>query len=162
MKKNLLSKEYYKKIEEAAGLELSASNLYKHLCNQLQNIGYFGSAEFFKKESADELNHYQIWADFVNDRGGALMIPTVNGFKDVITELIEAFQIYYKKEYDLGEFYNEWYLECEDAAIHEQLIFFVNQQRVSVGEAGDFLATLEMCGTEKGALLLFDKEINEG
>lgn len=161
MKKNLLSKEYYDKIIEAVGYELSASALYKHLCNQLENIGYFGSAEFFKKESDDELKHYQIWADFVNDRGSAVMIPTVKGFTDKLTTLKEAFDIYYKKEYDLGEFYNEWYTECEDAAIHQQLLFFVETQRTSIGEAGDFLATLEQCDGEKGALLLFDKEINE-
>ena len=161
MKKNLLTKEYYDKITKAAELELSASSLYKHLCNQLQGIGYFGSAEYFKKESADELIHYQVWADFVNDRGSALMIPTVKGFTDKVTSLKDAFEMFYKKEYDLGEFYNEWYLECEDAAIHQQLISFVEIQRKSIGEAGDFLATLEMCGNEKGALLLFDKEIND-
>jgi ferritin len=160
MKKNLLSKEYSNKITEAIGLELSASNLYKHLCNQLQNIGYFGSAEFFKRESKDELKHYQIWADFVNDKGGAAMIPTIKGFTDEISELKEAFDIYYKKEYDLGEFYNDWYMDCEDATIMQQLLTFVEIQRTSIGEAGDLLATLEQCGKEKAALLLFDKERN--
>lgn len=157
MKKNLLSKEYYNKIIKAITLELSASNLYKHLCNQLQNIGYFGSAEFFKKESKDELKHYQIWADFVNDKGTAAKIPTIEGFTDDITSLKEAFEMYYKKEYDLGEFYNKWYMECDDATIHQQLLTFIEIQRTSVGEAGDLLATLEQCGTEKGALLVFDK-----
>lgn len=161
MKKSLLSKEYYDKIKEAIGLELSASNMYKHLCNQLENIGYFGSAGFFKKESDEELKHYQIWADFVNDRGDAAPIPTIDGFDGKITSLRQAFEQYYKKEYDLGEFYNDWYLNCEDATIHQQLLFFVEQQRTSIGEAGDFLATLDQCGDDKCALLLFDKETFE-
>lgn len=161
MKKNLLSKEYYDKIIEAIGLELSASNLYKHLCNQLEGIGYFGSAKFFKDESAEELKHYQILADFMNQKGNVAMIPTVKGFTDKVTELKQAFDIYYKKEYDLGEFYNEWYLECEDATILQMLLQFIEIQRVSIGEAADFLATLEQCTGDKAALLLFDKEIND-
>lgn len=161
MKKLLLNKEYQKKITEAIGLELYASNFYKHLSNQLKNIGYFGSAEFFLKESKDETKHYQIWADFVNDRGGAAKVPTIKGIDTELTTLKEAFDLYYQTEYELGEFYNDWYMDCDDATIHQQLLTFVEIQRTSIGEAGDFLATLEQCGTDKAALLIFDKEINK-
>lgn len=161
MKKNLLNKEYSKKITEAAGRELRVSNLYKHLCNNMEQIGYFGSAEFFKNESQEELKHYQIWADFVNDRGSWLKVPAIEGFSEECTTLKEAFELYYKEEYELGEFYNEWYMDCDDATIHQQLLTFIEIQRMSIGEAGDFLATIEACGGDKGAILLFDKEIGE-
>ena len=58
------------------------------------------------------------------------------------------------------EYYNDWYTSCDDASIMEQLLFFVKVQRESVGEAGDFLATLDRCGENEAALLLFDKELN--
>lgn len=159
MKKNLLSKEYYNKISEAAGRELYVSNLYKHLCNNLQQIGYFGSAEFFKHESEEELKHYQIWADFVNDRGTWLKVPQVPACTNEYKELKEVFQKYFEEEYKLGEFYNEWYMDCDDATIHQQLLTFIEIQRTSIGEAGDFLATIDACGDDRGALLLFDKKI---
>lgn len=161
MKKSLLKKSEMTKIEEAAQKELEVSSLYKHLSNHLQNIGYFGSAKFFLNESSEELKHYQLWADFVNDRGGVLNVPSIKGQVMEITSLKEAFEVYYENEEFLGEFYNEWYSETKDATIHQRLIEFVGIQVKSIGEAGDFLATLQQCGDDKSALLLFDKETFE-
>lgn len=160
MKQSLLTPEYKAKIEEAIGFELDASNSYKHLANYMDGIGYFGAGKFFRAESADELTHYQKWADFVNERGGIANIPTIVAPQFTPMSLVDAFAIYYAKEKSLGDFYNEWYMECEDATIHERLLFFVKTQRKSIGEAGDFLSTLAQCGGEPAALLLFDKGLN--
>lgn len=158
--KTLLSKSEMLKIDDAAQKELEVSNFYKHLANQLQGIGYFGSAKFFANESGEESKHYQLWADFVNDRGGVLDVPEVQGYAVEIDMLKSAFEAYYEKEKELGDFYNEWYMSTKDAAVHQRLIFFVETQTKSIGEAGDFLATLEQCGDDKAALLLFDKQFN--
>lgn len=157
--KNLLDKSQMAKIEVAAGKELDVSNFYKHLANQLQGIGYFGSAKFFANESGEESKHYQLWADFVNDRGGVLDVPSVPAFTVNIDNLTQAFEAYYEKEKELGDFYNEWYMSTKDAAVHQRLIFFVETQTKSIGEAGDFLATLEQCGNDKSCHLIFDKEL---
>lgn len=161
MRTSLLLKAELNKIEEAAQKELYASALYKHLANQMQSIGYFGSQKFFLGESSDELTHYQLWADFVNDRGSVLNVPSVNGFSEQMDSLKDAFELYFETEQELGEFYNDWYNETKDAAIHQRLITFVEIQVKSIGEAYDYLATLEQCGNDKAALLLFDKETFE-
>jgi ferritin len=160
MKKSLLDKPQMAKIEEAAKRELEVSNLYKHLANQLQGIGYFGSAKFFLNESGEELKHYQLWADFVNDRGGVLDVPEVPGFVFEVSDLRNAFETYFDNEKELGDFYNEWYMSTKDASVHQRLIEFVEIQTKSIGEAGDFLATLDQCEDDKAALLLFDKSLN--
>lgn len=159
MKQNLLSKEAYRKVYSAAGRELMVSNLYKHLANNLEELGYFGSAAFFKKESEEELKHYQIWADYVNDMGSWLRVPSVEAFDEEFESLMAVFQKYFDEELSLMEFYNEMYMDCEDATLKQQLLTFIEIQRKSVGEAGDFLATLHSCDDDKGALLLFDKKI---
>ena len=158
MRASLLSAEYKKKINEAIGYELDASNTYKHIANHLQMLGWFGSTSFFQKESKDELKHYQIWVDFVNDRGDVADVPAVKAIKDAIPSLYSAFQLYYTKEVTLGDFYNEWYMECDDATIHQQLLFFVETQRKSIGEAGDFLATLDRVAGNSAGELLFDQQ----
>lgn len=158
--KNLLSKSEMAKVEEAAKKELEVSNLYKHLSNQLQGIGYFGSAKFFLNESGEEVKHYQLWADFTNDRGGILELPEVQGYQVQIAQLKDAFEMYYEEEKKLGDFYNEWYMSTKDASVHQRLIEFVEIQTKSIGEAGDFLATLDQCDSDKAALLLFDKSFN--
>jgi len=160
MKQSLLTSEYKLKIEEAIGKELEASNFYKHIANYMDGIGYFGAGTFFRNESTDELKHYQVWVDFVNDRGGIANVASVPACPYMPMSLMEAFGIYYNMEKTLADFYNDWFMDCEDATIHQQLLFFVETQRTSIGEAGDFLATLTQCGEDRGALLLFDKELN--
>ena len=160
MKQSLLTPEYKEKIEVAIGFELEASNAYKQIANYMDGIGYFGAGNFFRKESKDELKHYQIWVDFVNDMGDIANVPMVAAQMMRPMSLAEAFGIYYFKEKTLKAFYDEWFMECEDASIHQQLLFFVETQRVSVGEAGDLISTIGQCGDDKGALLLFDKGLN--
>jgi ferritin len=159
MKMNRLSKEYKELIQKAIGFEFDASNSYKQISNYMQYVGYFGAAKYFQGEAADELTHAQVWVDFVNDVGGVADIPAVVAPAHRPMSLMEAFTIYLNKEVTLGKFYNEWYEECEDATVCQQLLFFVKKQRKSVGEAGDLISTLERCENNPAALLLFDKEL---
>lgn len=158
MRTTLLSPEYKRKITQAIGYEFDASHTYKYLSNLLMGLGYFGSAQFFKTEAIDESTHAQKWFDFVNDMQDVAELPTVSPMNFKIMTLREAFTRYYEKEYALMQFYNDWYEECENASIMQRLLFFVETQRKSVGEAGDFLATLDRCGMNESALLLFDNQ----
>jgi ferritin len=160
MKKSLLTAEYKKQINEAAARELLVSNTYKQFSNCMEGVGYFGSAKFFKSESSDELEHYQIWAEYANDRGDILDVLAVPAITTKPKTLKEAFTAYYELELNLGKFYNDLYENCDDAPMLQQLLTFVEIQRKSVGEALDFLATLDLCGDDRSALLLFDKELN--
>lgn len=160
MKQSLLTPEYKAKIESAIGFELEASAAYKQIANCMDGVGYFGAGKFFRAESKDELKHYQIWVDFVNAKGDIADVPAVAAQMMRPSTLMEAFSIYYAKEVTLGRFYDEWFMECEDATIHQQLLTFVEIQRVSIGEAGDMLATLTRCMENPAALLLFDNKLN--
>lgn len=161
MLKSLLSPKDKKKLNEAAANELYASNLYKHIGNCLQRIGLFGCQAYFHAESADELKHYQILANFANDRLDQITVAEVPEIDDKINSLSDAFELAFETEKDLGDFYNSFIKETEDEAIKQFLLQFVEIQRNSIGEYGDFLATLGFIGDNKAAQLLFDKEINE-
>ena len=62
--KNLLPAKVKANLDAAIHAELFASNLYKHLANQLQSLGFFGAQKFFLAESASELEHYQLIVDY--------------------------------------------------------------------------------------------------
>ena len=49
MPKSLLSPEVKAALDEAIHAELYASNLYLHLANQLQRLGYFCAQAFFAR-----------------------------------------------------------------------------------------------------------------
>lgn len=53
MKKALIKEEVCNLLNKALGKELYVSNLYKHVANQLQTLGYFGTQKYFLGESAE-------------------------------------------------------------------------------------------------------------
>jgi ferritin len=157
--KSLLSKEDKKKLDLSAQQELTAQNMYRYLHNCMQSKGYFGSAAFFKQEAKGEGEHYDEIVEFVNARGDetdVLSIPEQNlegdGIKDAFGHAFEA-------EVALGDFYEEFYKTTNDLAIKQFLLSFIERQRVSVGEYFDLLSTLERCGNNEAAILLFDQSL---
>lgn len=159
---NLLSKTVENMLQEAVQAELYASHLYKSLANQLQRIGYFGAQKHFLNESADELTHYQKLADFLNDMGSMANLPALDPITDKVGTLSDAIEIAYETELQLGKDYERWFKACAEAPMVQQaLLFFLEQQRTSVGEYGDLLARLARAGTNEAALLIIDNELGE-
>ena len=155
----LISQNEESLLNEAVAAELYASNLYKHVANQLQRLGYFGAQKFFLAESAGELEHYQRLADYLNDRGTVAKIPQVDAITDTVKSLRDAIEIAYDTEVQLGEDYERWYKKCDRAVTQQFLLFYLEEQRKAVGEFGDLLARLDRAGNDNAALLIFDKEM---
>lgn len=153
------------KLNKAVEHELTAHNFYKSLANQMQAIGFFGAQKYFLKESEDELKHYQIIADYFNDRGDVAEIPAIPKQMDKPKTLKEAFEFVYEIELSLGKFYESFLDEAEDKfkdmTTGQFLLQFVEIQRKSVGEVKDILATLKIAGDNSAALLEIDENLGE-
>jgi len=125
--KSLLSANMKKWLQKSIESELYASNFYKHLANQLQRLGYFGSQAFYLNESADELKHYQIIVEFMNDMGDVAEVPKVDAIKDKVGSIGDSLELAYEIEMDLYEQYKEFYkiAEDEDCAVGQFLLQFI-------------------------------------
>lgn len=147
-------------LDEAVHSELYASNLYKHVANQLQRLGYFGAQKFFLKESADELAHYQLHVDFQNDVGTVAKVPAIEAMNESIKTLSDAIELGYETELELYENYKSWYEQASsDPIVQQFLLQFLEFQRKSVGEYGDLLARIQLVDQDKAGMLLIDQEL---
>lgn len=147
-------------LDDAVHSELYASNLYKHVANQLQRIGFFGAQKFFLNESADELKHYQLHVDFQNDVGTVAKVPAIESMDEPIIGLTDAIQLGYETELELYNNYKKWYSSsAADPVVQQFLLQFLEIQRTSVGEYGDLLARLALVGDDKAGLILIDQEL---
>lgn len=162
MPKSLLSPEVKACLDEAVHAELYAANLYKHIANQVQRLGYFGAQKFFLAESASELEHYQIHANYQNDSGTVAGIPAIEAMDEPIGTLRDAIEAAYDTELQLEKDYIRWYSACtKDPVTAEFLLQFLRGQRKSVGEYGDLLARLDLAGDDRAALLQIDNELGK-
>lgn len=162
MVKSLLSANMKKGLQDALQVELYQSNLWKHLANHLQRLGFFGSQKYFLTESAEELTHYQIIADFMNDMGDVADVPAIEAIKDKIETIGDALEIGYETELDVLNQYKDLYkmAEEEDCAVAVFLQQFITIQVKAVGQYGDLLAKYKVAEATK-EILEFDEHIND-
>lgn len=158
--KMIISAECKKMLDEAIHSELYASNLYKHIANQLQRLGYFGASKFFLNESADELKHYQLHVEFLNDVGTVAKVPMIEAMNETIETFSDAIETGYETELELLNNYQGWYRDtAEDPVVQQFLLQFLEIQRTSVGEYGDLLARIQLVDQDKAGMLLIDQEL---
>jgi len=161
--KNLLSPAMKKGLQKAIYAELYQSNLWKHIANQLQRLGFFGGQKYFLAESAEELTHYQIFVDFINDLGDVADVPKIDAIEDDIDSIATALQVAYDMELDVYNQYKKFYEEAadEDVAVGIFMQQFVTIQLKAVGAYGDLISRYNRCGTNEAAILEFDRYLSK-
>jgi ferritin len=161
--KNLLSPSMKKGLQKAIYAELYQSNLWKHIANNLQRLGYFGGQKYFLAESAEELTHYQVFVDFINDMGDVADVPKIDAIEDEIDSMAAALQVAYDMELDVYNQYKKLYEEAEDedCAVGIFLQQFVTIQLKAVGAYGDLISRYNRCGTNESAILEFDRYLSK-
>jgi len=159
---NLLDKPTEDMLNKAVHAELYASHLYRHVSNQMQRVGFFGTQKFFAGESADELKHYQLIADYMNDRGAMAKVPALEACTDVATDIVDAIELGYETELQLMRDYEKWYRECKCVTTQQFMLQFLETQRKSVGEYGDLLSRLGLVSGDKAGMLMMDQELGNG
>ena len=159
--KSLLQGQTASMLNAAIAEELYASNLYKHLANQMQRMGYFGAQKFLLTESAHELEHYQRLVDYMDERGDMASMPAVPAMTETCNGLRDMLEMVYETELQLERKYTGWYKACPCEITRQFLLQFLELQRKSVGEISDWIARLERCGNDNAALLILDKELGE-
>jgi ferritin len=162
MLKSLLSKDMKEGLNDAVQVELQQSSLWKSLANQMQRLGYFGSQKYFLAESAEELTHYQMHVEFMNDMGDCADLPKIDAVNDKVKTIGDALEIGYEIELDVYNQYKEFYEKAasEDVVVAQYLLQFLEIQRKAVGHYGDLLAKYKVAEETK-EILEFDQHIND-
>ena len=161
--KSLLNPSMKKGLQKAIYAELYQSNLWKHIANQLQRLGYFGGQKYFLAESAEELTHYQVFVDFINDMGDVADVPKIDAIEDDIDSIATALQVAYDMELDVYNQYKKFYEEAEDEDVAVGIFMqqFVTIQLQAVGAYGDLISRYNKCGTNEAAILEFDRYLSK-
>ena len=160
--KSMLNAEMKKGLQKSIYWELYQSNLWKSLANQLQRLGLFGSQKYFLAESAEELTHYQIIVEFMNDMGDCADLPKIEAIEDKVKNIGDALEIGYETETDVYNHYKDFAKDAlkEDLAVYSFLQQFIDIQVKAVGSYGDLLAKYKIAEETK-EILEFDQHISD-
>jgi ferritin len=160
--KSLLTASMKKGLQDAVQVELQQSNLWKSLANQMQKLGFFGSQKYFLAESAEELTHYQMHVEFMNDMGDCAELPKIEEITDKVKNIGDALEIGYEIELDVYNQYKDFYEKAadDDVVVAQYLLQFLEIQRKAVGHYGDLLAKYKVADETK-EILEFDQHISD-
>lgn len=160
---NKLPKEIVDLLLPRLSDEFTAYYAYRAASNWCANVGYFKAAEYFKKESDDELVHAKNIEDFLVQWNIIPNLPTIKEPKTSFGSLVDVIDLAYGLEFDLYEAYEETsakVFKTGDLCVFDFLQQYRTIQSQSVGEYSDMLNILQGCNTgDKFQMLLLEKKL---
>ena len=143
-------------------LEGDSSQLYLAMAYWAEVKGLEGTANFLYAHADEERIHMLKLIKFINERGGKAFVPQIEEPKQDFSTLKDVFTAILNHECFVSESINEIVgitLEERDYATHNFLQWYVSEQIEEEKLARNILDKLEMIGSDKGGLYLFDRDI---
>jgi ferritin len=162
MTPNKLDKEVVDLLLPRLKDEYNAFYFYRAASNWCKGVGYFKAAEFFAKESEDELSHAKKIEDYLVDWNVDPELPTVERPQITFGGLIDVIENAYSIEYALYEDYEGTSMEVfkKDLCVFDFLQQFRMLQKQSVAEYSDKLNILEdVDAKDKFNMLLLEEKL---
>ena len=125
--------------------------------------GFDGTAAFLYTHAEEERQHMLKVMRFVNERGGAALVPALSVTQTTFTGLEQIFELILEHETRVTASINDVVDKClslKDYTTHNFMQWYVAEQIEEEGLARKLLDKLALAGGDKGALYLFDRDIN--
>ena len=159
----MLSKTMQDALNRQVQMEAQSSQAYLAMASWAEiQPGLRGVTDFFYKHSDEERMHMLKLMNYVNERGGFAIVPTLAQPILTFVSLKKAFEELLKHEVAVSESINDIVdlsLKEKDYATHNFLQWYVNEQMEEERLARTMNDKLEMIGDDKSGLYLFDRDI---
>lgn len=158
----MLSQELQKALNNQVKIEGDSSQIYLAMASWAEDQGFEGIAAFMYAQSDEERMHMLKLIKYINQRGGAAVIPSVeqpvldhSSFKTLFKQLFEH-EVFVSKS--INELVHIS-LQERDYATHNFLQWYVAEQIEEEATARTILDKINLIGDDKGGLYLFDNDI---
>lgn len=142
--------------------EAMASMQYLAMASWADAEGFSGVANFFYAQSEEEREHMLKLVKFLNERGGKVIIPSLEQPKDIFDSLGSLFQKFLDSEVFVTEQINtiiDACLEHKDYNTNNFMQWYVTEQLEEEATARTLLDKLNIIGDDNSGYYLFDRDI---
>ena len=143
-------------------IEAESSQIYLAMASWAETQGMGGTAQFLYKHSDEERMHMLKLVQYVNERGGKALIPQLSQPKKTYKSLPDLFQTLLSHEVMVsGDINNlvDICLQEKDYTTHNFMQWYVAEQIEEEALARTIMDKLNMIGSDKGGLYLFDRDV---
>ena len=158
----MLTKSINDAINAQINREFWSGYLYLSMANHFEAEGYNGIANWFRVQFKEEFAHAQIFINYVNNRGGRVLLAPIAGVPSEWESPLAACGATLKHEETVTNCINDLYYLAEqekDYATRQMLNWFVAEQVEEEDTVRTLIDNLKLIGEDGTGLYQFDKNL---
>ena len=157
-----------KKMEEAlngqVNAELYSAYLYLSMESYFKSLNLNGFANWMRVQTQEEVTHAMKIYDFVNERGGRIILKAIDGPQTEWDSPLAVFEAVYVHEQKVTGLINDLVdlaIKEKDHATNTFLQWFVNEQVEEESSADEVVQQLKMMENAPGGMFMLDRELGQ-
>lgn len=158
----MLNKKVEDAINEQINAELWSAYLYLSMAAYFEDEGLPGFANWMKIQYQEETSHAMKFFDYVNERGGRVILKPIDKVENEWKDIIHVFEETLKHERLVTSLINNLVdvaMAEKDHATFNFLQWFVGEQVEEEASAEDIINKLKMLDGKGPGLFMMDKEM---
>lgn len=155
-----------KKVEEALNAQINAefwsAYLYLAMAMQFEAEGRSGVANWFRIQFKEEQAHAEIFINYVNQRGGRVVLRPIDAVPEKWDSPLAAFEATLTHEQKVTSLINNLYALAEaekDYATCDRLAWFVSEQVEEEDNAQQLIDKFKLIGDNGMGIYMLDQEL---
>ncbi len=160
----MLSEKMQEALNGQINAELYSAYLYLSMSAYFTSINLPGFANWMRVQAQEEMFHASKFYDFVNERGGRVILKEIAGPPAEFDSPLAVFEATLGHERKVTGLINELVntaIEEKDHASHIFLQWFVSEQVEEESTAEGILQRLKLIGDDKSGLFMIDAELGQ-
>ena len=156
------------RMQEALNKQLNAevysAYLYLSMSAYFQSVNLGGFANWMRVQWQEELAHAMKFYDYVNERGGRVVLQAVEAPPLEWDSPLAAFEHVYEHEQKVTGMINKLVdlaVEARDHATNNFLQWFVSEQVEEEASADEVVQKLRLVGDDPSGLFMIDQELGQ-
>ncbi len=158
----MLKENMEKALNEQINAELFSAYLYLSMSAYFESIDLAGFGNWMKLQAQEEAEHAMKIYDFVNQRGGRVILTAIEAPQSEWKSPLDAFEDVYSHEQKVTKMIHDLVdlaLQEKDHASNNFLQWFVSEQVEEEDSAQTVLQKLKLIGDKGHGLFMIDREL---
>ncbi len=158
----MLHERIQEALNDQINKEMWSAYLYLSMAMKFEDTPLTGVANWFKIQYKEELDHAEIFINYVTSRGGRVILKPIDAVPTEWASPLEAFKETLKHEKVVTASINDIYAlteELNDFATRERLQWFISEQVEEEDTASHLIDQFALIGNDGYGLYSIDKEL---
>ncbi len=160
----MISKKMEETLNGQVNAELYSAYMYLSMESYFKSLNLNGFANWMRVQTQEEVMHAMKIYDFVNERGGRIILKAIEGPPTEWDSPLAVFEVVYVHEQKVTGLINnlvDLAIKEKDHATNTFLQWFVNEQVEEESSADAVVQQLKMMENAPGGMFMLDRELGQ-